>query len=233
MDRTASSSAEEANWKEAVESSDREAFRDLTEKYTKELLDAARHELLFYAEQGRIHRKDFTAEEIVGETFIYAWEQREHKPEDLRIKAWLLAAQHRLLRQLVAAEQQYRADKAISLDEPVPQPRRSEDPRSRFPTLYHPEEPIRWEDVTPDGAPTDIDVSLEDGQPAQDALAAHALLLHDEFKLEPEEVAYAMNASVRAIAEQLEHARTTAHERGMDGTRPPQNRDEPAPPPEG
>src|SRR5690554_4053460 len=110
----------EQEWKKVVEGDDERAYCGLTEQFVPTMTRAARRELAFYLRQRIIHPGDFAPEEIVGEAILQGWQHRKTRPEKMSLRGWLLGVQHRVLQRLVAKQRQYRRDKAISLDEPLP-----------------------------------------------------------------------------------------------------------------
>ncbi len=217
------------NWKQTLHDGDRDSFEGLVEPYLDDLMKAGRLELLFYADHERLHRDDFTAEEVAGETLIQAWEHRHRVPEQISLRGWLLATQHRILLRLVEGEEDYRHSKAISLDDELPNVESEADPRERFSELYAANEPNTWGSVTPGSTPVDYEVSLDEERPSLGEVEGrHVLMMHDEFDMTPEEVAFTMQRAVDEVSKYVEAARTTAFERGEQT--PPEPTDEPAKP---
>lgn len=220
------------DWHEILEGSDEEAFRQLVEPHTKEMIEAARRDLEFYMDRGHLHDEDFSPEEIVGEGLIHAWEHREVKPPQMSLRSWLLGTQYRVMRGLVNNLRAYRRDKSLSLEEPVPDNPDAHDTEEWFWDWYQPERELLWEDVIPAQSPDDIEVSLEGDREylreeieeprdveAMDAEAEarHVLVMHDEFEMSLPEVAFTINRSPIAVAEVLEKARAGLRQREADG----------------
>lgn len=221
------------DWQAALDADDEEAFREAVRPHTDALIAAARHDLDYYADQGFIREGDFTPEEVVGETLIYAWEHRAQRPAQMSLNGWLQGMQYRVLRSLVEEQQQYRENKAISLDEQIPPDERAEGRQERFQYGYQPDAEITWEDVTPGAEPVDIEAPLFTNADTfhLDPDSRHVAMMHDEFEMELSEVASAMRRSVKETAALLSQARTTLHERqaGHDDARDP-SEGAPAPP---
>lgn len=218
-------------WKKVLDNDDEQAFRSLVEPLVPTLLRVARRELAFYLRQRYIHPRDFSAEEVVGEALIQAWQHRAQRPERMSLRGWLLGTQHRVLRALVQKQREYREDKAVSLDEPLPLNTAEMDTQEWFWDWYQPEGEITWEDVTAGSTREEVELSLEneiDGVFA-DEESERVIMMHDEFRMPLPEVALTMNRSVQEIADILEKARATLHERGVT-PRPIEETDEPAPP---
>lgn len=218
-------------WSKVLENDDEQAFRRLIEPLIPTLLRVARRELAFYLKQRHIHPRDFSAEEVVGEALIQAWQHRAQRPEQMSLRGWLLGTQHRVLRALVQKQREYREDKAISLDEPLPINVAELDTEEWFWDWNQAEEEMTWEDVTPGTTREEVELSLEselDGVFA-DEEEERVLMMHDEFRMPLPEVAFTMNRSVQEIADILEKARATLHERGVT-SKPIEETDEPTPP---
>ncbi|MFW5955145.1 MAG: RNA polymerase sigma factor [Rhodothermales bacterium] len=218
-------------WQQAIQHDDEDAFQKAVEPMLPTLTRVARRELAFYLKQRYIHPRDFSAEEVVGETLLQAWRHRSKKPKEMSIRGWLLGTQHRALRNLVQKQREYREDKAISLDAPLPTNPDSHDTQEAFWDWYQSDEDLTWEDVIPATSREEVEISLD---PDRDHLfasedEAHVLMMHDEFRMPLPEVAFTMNRSLREIGDLLANARTTLHQHGS-GTPPITEVDEPTPP---
>lgn len=82
----ASESYEVANWKEVLAGSDQDSFREIIEPYIPTMMQAARRDLSFYVSQGFVQSDDFTAEELVGEAILHAWQHRNVRPERMSLR---------------------------------------------------------------------------------------------------------------------------------------------------
>ena len=209
-----------------------DAYREAVEPLLPDLERAARYELDFYEGQGHIHDDDFTPEEVVGEGLVQAWSHREAKPAPMTLRGWLLGTQHRALRRLVEEQRRYRSDKKYSLDAPIPNTQDDSDYHERYADLYQPERHVTWEDVTPSADPVDLDVSLDEDERGTTASPEHALMLHDEFEMDPKEVAFTMNLSANALAAHLAQARSSKDQRGPEEIDPLTDKEVPNPPSE-
>lgn len=217
---------------EILEVSDKDAFRQLVEPHTKEMLRAAAQDLEFYVDRGFLHEDDFTPEEIVGEALIHTWEHRDVKPRQMGLRAWLLGTQYRVMRGMVNNLRAYRREKSLSLDAPIPDNPAAHDTEEWFWDWYQPDRELIWEDVIPSQEPDDVEVALDDDREdlreqvdeardldptEEEAEARHVLIMHDEFEMSLPEVAFTINRSPIAVAEVLEKARAGLRERENEG----------------
>lgn len=231
-DQTASPDApDQPDWQQVLAEGDEDAFRRLVEPHIDSLRQLAEHDLTYYVEQDMLHERDFTPEEVIGETLIQLWGHRERRPEALGLHAWLHGALYRTLRGMVEQQRAYRAEKALSLDEPIPPDRASYDTQEWFWDWYQPRKGLlTWEDVTPATAPVDTDgsIALEDQLSLLDPDRRLAALLHDVLDTPIPEVSVAMGRAVNEVAELVEEARASFRERLL--TADPTATDHPAPP---
>ncbi len=207
--------------REALTGDDREAFEKAIEPYLDTLHAAARRDLQYYRLQGAIQDNDFTPEEIVGEGLIHAWERRDRVPGKMSTRGWLLAVQHRAARGVIARQRRHNEEKVISLDAPVPtEGSASDSTQEWFWEWYQPDRVDAWEEITPGIEPVDLDdfVSPE----TIDRLGEDArgiAVLHHEFQMPLDEVAFTMGQSLNELAETMNGARVTLRERlNEDGT---------------
>ena len=218
-------SAAPENWKTVLTEGEEEEFREMIEPLTDMLVQSAKRDVAYYVQQDQLHENDLTPEEIAGETLYYAWEHRERRPEAMTLRGWLLGTQHRLLRGLVQQQQQFRAEKEVSLDAPVPPGPEGSAVEEAFWEWDQPTEgETTWEEVTPSSEPIDLEVPLHE-QEHPDSLEAedyHVLSMHDEFEMSLPEVAHTLDQSVRATAERLDRARASLHHREGDEGRVPE-----------
>ena len=221
----------DADWRDVLAHDDDEAFRAAVKPYMDDLIDAAGSDLGFYVNQGYLKLDDFTPEEVVGETLLYAWSHREHRLDDMDLRSWLLGVQYRVLRRLVAREQDYREDKAVSLDAPLPTQPETYAGGEWFAEWYAPDRGgVTYEEITPGATPTDLELDLREETQRADLApeSYHVLMLHDEFEMALPQVAATMSRSVREMAELLNEARASLRDR-MTET-PITEADHPAPP---
>ena len=205
-------------WRAVLQGSDEEAYREIVEPYTKDLLRAAREDLEFYVGRGFLHENDFSPEEVVGEALIHAWDHRNVRPSQMSLRGWLIGTQYRVMRGMVNSIRSYRRDKSLSLDEPVPDNPDAHDTKEWFGDWYQPEHELIWEDVIPSQEPQDVEVLLDSDREKllEDADERHALIMHTEFEMSLPEVAFSINQSPIAVAEILEKARVAMHQREAD-----------------
>lgn len=206
------------DWQQVMAEGDEEAFRRLVEPHMDRLLRAAQHDLDYYVTQDRLREEDLTAEEIVGETLIYAWRHRDRCPTEMSLQGWLLGTQFRVLRVMVRQQEDYSSDKALSLNEPVESPNEDRDPQEWFRKWYEPEDTL--ESITPGNEPTDIEAPLFTNEETfeLDPETRHVAIMHDEFDLPLDEVAYAMNQSIDETSSILERARERLRAGGEGAT---------------
>ncbi len=218
-------------WQRLLENDDENAFREIVEPVIPTMTRVARRELAFYLRQRRIHPQDTSPESVVGEALLQAWQHRKQRPERMSLRGWLLGVQHRVLRGLVEKQQQYREDKAISLDKPLPLETAAEDSQEWFWDWYQPDGEITWEDVTPGSTLEEVELSIENDIDGvfEDEEQERVLMMHDEFRMPLPEVAFTMNRSVQEIADLVDRARATLRERGVSDSEIRET-DEPAPP---
>lgn len=199
----------------ALKGDDKEAFEAAIAPHLDTLTAAARRDLQYYRRQGSIRAEDFSPEEIVGEGLIHAWDRRDRFPDRMSPRGWLLAVQHRALRGLVARQRRLNQEQIISLDAPVPtEGSSSDDTQEWFWEWYQPDQVNTWEEITPGSEPVDTDLPVEgDYLDTLDEDQRHVAVLHHEFEMPMEEVAFALGRSLNEMAEQLNGARTTLRER--------------------
>ncbi len=193
-------------WQAALDG-DRAAFNRLVEPYLDELLRAARRDIRYHRFMKTLRPEDLTPEELVGETLVRAWYSRREKPEAVRLRAWLLGIQHRVLQKLIERERTERALWAVSLEAPLP-PEPLYDDEESFWEWYQPDDITKWEDVFPDDVPLpDEHLADEAVIDRLDTVPRQALLLRDVHKLTLPEVAYALRLSVSETVAILREAR--------------------------
>lgn len=226
---------EPENWQEILDSGDEDRFQEVVRPHMDTLLRAAEHDLAYYVTQGYLHQDDLTAEEVTGEALIYAWDHRQRRPEKMSLRGWLLGSQYRVLQAMVEQTKSYREEKAISLDEPIPEEPNDPDDavQEQFWEWYQPDIQITWEDVVPSYEPVDYEVPLSATHETfeLDPDSRHVLMMHDEFEMSLPEVAFIMGNQVNETAERLQQARATLHERMVD--QPLREEVTPPAPPEG
>jgi len=93
----------EAGWRAALQG-DRAAFQATIAPHLEKLVEAARRELRYRVALGNLGADDLTAEELVGEVLLRAWQDRYRRPSSLGVKVWLLALLFRVARDLARRE---------------------------------------------------------------------------------------------------------------------------------
>ncbi len=193
----------------------RDEFEAAVAPHIDTLRAAARRDLQYYRRQGVIRADDFTPEEIVGEGLLRAWEHRDRMPDKISLRGWMLAVQHRAARGLVARQRRLDQEKIISLDAPVPtEGSASDSTQEWFWEWYQPDQVNMWEDILPGSEPVDTELPVEgDLLDTLDEEQRHVAVLHHEFEMPLEEVAFAMGRSLNEMAETLNGARMSLRER--------------------
>src|SRR6267378_1597196 len=205
--RSTRSDAEgEDAWKAPLE--DREAFQAAARPYLSELLRAARHEVRYRVALGDFRADDPTAEELVGEVLIRAWQQRRDRTSCLRLRVWLLALLYRVAHDLSRREVRQERIPAESLEEPVP-PEPIYDDDEEFWEWYQPDEMTRWEDVVeaPTMTPEEEAGIDEELTRTLDPRAREIFLLCELNRVPLTEAALALGISVEEGTRLLEEAR--------------------------
>jgi RNA polymerase sigma-70 factor (ECF subfamily) len=194
---------------------DEEGFRDLVQEHMDVLLRVAQQEIEYYVFEAYLNPQDLAAEDVVGEALIHGWEQLRQRPEGMSLRGWLLGVEYRTVQKLVEQLRRYRDEKAISLDDPLPMEPDNMDVQEWFWEWYQPDATITWEDVVPAVEPVDMEIPLYDVRDTLtlDPDARHVLMMHDEFEVPIQEVAFAMNRAVVETAELIDQARASLRER--------------------
>jgi RNA polymerase sigma factor (sigma-70 family) len=211
-----SESSWDVNWAAALDG-DRTAFEAAIAPYTSELRDAAQRELRYRIALGDFGPDDLTAEELVGEVLIRAWEDRFRRPRSLAVRSWLLALLFRVTRSLIDRERRFRRVSSVSLEEPVPPEPKHDDDES-FWDWYQPDEALRWEDVldVPVTTPEQATATDEELLRALNPQAREAFLLFELHRVPLREVAISLGVSVEEAGRLIEEAR---HRLGLDADR--------------
>ena len=216
-------------WRRAL-TGDRDAFETAVAPYQGDLLAAAHRQLDLPADLGPgeepVPATDLTAEELVGETLLRAYERKASYDADrMGLRAWLLGVQTRALARFRRREALYTQRKEISLDAEVPT---GADTDAVEEALYEFNQPFSvtlYEDIIAGSAPDDIALSYDaEDRLSDDELAAlsdarfddrtaQAVVLHDEFDVSLPEVAQILNTSLKDTADALNAARVGLRER--------------------
>ncbi len=204
---TAQDPGSEAGW-EATLRGDPAAFQATVAPHLEELLEAAPRELRYRVALGNFGADDLTAEELVGEVLLRAWQDRYRRPPHLGLKAWLLALLFRVARDLSRSEARLRRIPTESLEAPVaPEPIYDDD--EEFWEWYQPDELTRWEDVVgaPSMTPEEVAAADEQLTRTRDPGAREVFLLYELHRVPLSETAFALGLSVTETARLHEEAR--------------------------
>lgn len=219
------------NWQDVMDGGDQSAFRAMVEPYMGRLIEAARHDLDYYVNQGYVQAQDFTPEEVVGEALISAWDNRKSRPDQMSLHGWLLGNLYRTLRLMAEEEHEHGDDKAVALEEPIPPDENDSAVQEQFWEWYQPDASLEYSDVIPDREPVDIEVPLyaSPGVLGLNPQSRHVLIMHDEFEMPISEVASVLNQQINETAALLQEARASLRER-IGNPPPVEVFDAPAPP---
>jgi RNA polymerase sigma factor (sigma-70 family) len=189
-------------WKAAL-AGDRQALQKAVKPYLGELLRAARREVRYRVALGYFERDDPTAEELVGEVLVRAWQKRDDWQPTLPLRVWLLALLYRVAHDLSRREAR-RKRITVSLDDPVPTV-----PDHEVWDWYDPDAMTRWEDVVEAYTMTPEDEAVADEAltRALDPRSREIFLLCELRRVPISEAALALGISVDEAARLLEQAR--------------------------
>jgi RNA polymerase sigma factor (sigma-70 family) len=196
-----------ASW-QAVLRGDRTAFEAVVSTHIEELLAAARRELRYHIALGDFGPDDLTAEELVGEVLVRAWQDRTRRPASLAIRTWLLALLFRVAKNLARRERRFREMATVSLEAPLP-PAPIYDDDEEFWEWYQPDELTRWEDTidAPVMTPDDVTAADEELLRDLDPRARETFLLFELHRVPLSEVAAALGITIEDAARLIEEAR--------------------------
>ncbi len=211
-------------WRRAL-SGDRDAFEEALAPYHDDLRAAA-DRLLGPSDEddpdddARGARYDLSPGELVGETFVRAWDLRDRYDADaLSFRSWLLGLQARSLARISRADRRYADRKAISLDEELPTGEDQDAVEEDFYEFRQPFDVDTYEEIVVDASAQDpevegyddADLSPEDRDLLADATfpdaPRQATILHDEFDVPLPEVAQIIDASLKDTAAMMNLAR--------------------------
>lgn len=188
-----------------------EAFNRLVSPHLDELLSAARRELSYRVAMGDLGPDDTAPEELVGETLIRAWNDRDRRPALLGVRAWLLALLYRVSESLARRERRFRQFAPVSLEaKPPPEPFYDDD--EEFWEWYQPDEMTRWKDLAAEPA----SLTPEEVVEAEESLRSFAprerlvYVLHDIHRLTLAEVAQALGIPPEEVLRLLDKTRRHA-----------------------
>ena len=201
------------DWRDAL-TGDREAFNRLVAPHLDELLRAARRELRCRVALGELRPDDLSPEELVGETLVRAWADRQRRPPLLGVRAWLLALLFRVSESIARREARLRKLAPVSLEaKPPPEPFYDDD--ESFWEWYQPDDMTRWEDVLAEPTSLTPEEVVESEERLRSLAPRERLVyvLHDIHRLSPAEVAQAAGVPpdevLRLLAKARRHAART------------------------
>ncbi|MBW2065193.1 MAG: hypothetical protein JRJ03_09695 [Deltaproteobacteria bacterium] len=205
MNRT--KQAEEAPWEAALKG-DRNAFNRLAEPHLDDLKRFAEREIRYHQYLGHFPEDDLKPEDLIGEALLRAWRTRRNRPRDISIKAWLLGILQRVVQREVWKQARSENMETISLESPVPSENGFDDDQS-FWEWHQPDDLTRWEDVIEGHSVSPEDVVEFEEEETYDLSprSRKVLLLHEQDRLPPQEVAYIMNLSVKETLDTMGSAR--------------------------
>jgi RNA polymerase sigma factor (sigma-70 family) len=187
---------------------DRIAFEKVVSLHLPALLDAARRELRYRIALGDLGTDDLTPEGLVGEGLIRAWQDRQHLPPTLSVRAWLLALLFRVAKSLVRREGRFRKMARLSL-EPAGSPEPVYDEGEGIWKWQQPDDLVASVDVLEEPVMTPEDVAASDEQLVRglDPKEREAFLLFELHRLPLREVAVGLGVSVAEAVQLVENAR--------------------------
>ena len=210
-------------WRRAL-AGDRDAFESALAPYHDDLLSASERLVELHRSTGELGDQTLNPTELVGETLVRAWENRQRYDEGtMGFRAWVLGVQHRALARVMRREARYTQAKGISLDEPVPTG--SDAVEGSLYEFRQPFEIVTYADLVAGSEPIDVDFDPRGNEPLTDrerqviasaglnTRTREAIVLHDEFDLTVSEVAQIFDASLKDTAEALNLARASVRER--------------------
>ncbi len=205
-------------WTRALDG-DRDAFEEAIAPHHDTLMSGAQRKIAARIDAGELREKALTAEELVGETMIRAFDHRDqYEPEQMSFRAWLLGIQYRTLNRLIRDEHSYDDQKALSLDAEVPTNDDYDAVQESFYEFQLPFDVTTYAEMIPSQQPDDVEIDPRgraltpeerdyldaSGLPAEQR---HLVEFHDEFELSLPEIAQIMEYSLRDTAEALGEAR--------------------------
>ncbi|MBA1158964.1 RNA polymerase sigma factor [Microvirga mediterraneensis] len=183
---------------------DKDMFRSLVEPYLEELRAAAQHEITYRVCVGDLGSGSLSAEDLMAETMIKAWDERRHKPVNLDLEAWLLGLLYRTADLLVGEERQIGELAPVSLDAPAAD-------MASATGWRQPADFETWEEAIPDpkSTPEEIAPAVERQPGALPERGRRILLMHDRHGISLQQAAFATSSSVSGARELLLEARQT------------------------
>lgn len=212
-------------WRRAIDG-DRDAFETAIAPFHDALMAAAERQIEVQRTTGALDEEVLNPTELVGETLVRAYENRERFDADrMGFRAWLLGVQHRALARVMRQEDRYTQRKTISLSATVPESGANDAVGEALYEFRQPFEVVTYSDLIAGSQPIDVDFDPNGHEPLTDdergviasaelaPEAREAVLLHDEFDLSISEVAQILDASLKDTAESLNLARASIRQR--------------------
>jgi len=190
-------------WQRAL-AGDKDMFRSLVEPHLKELRAAAQHEITYRVCVGDLGPGSLSAEDLLAETMIKAWDERRQKPDNLDFKAWFIGLLYRTADLLVSEERQVGELAPLSLDAPATAVGAATGWRQ-------PDDFESWEEVIPDPrtTPEEVATAVQSQPGALTERGRRILLMHDRHGISLRHAAFATSSSVSEARELLLEARQT------------------------
>ena len=205
--------SDDRTWQRILDSDDETDFRHLVEPCLDDLLEAAQHDIDYHVHQGDLHADDLTPEEVTGEALVYAWKHRAQRPDGMSLTGWLLGTQYRVLQDLVTQRKRYRAEKTLSLDEPIPSGVwiKGQEGRRQYPRGFPGGTETTWEDLATGSEPRDVEAPRFTNRDTftLDSDSRHVVMMHDEFDLPLPEIASTMDVALQDAERMLADARAS------------------------
>lgn len=196
----------------------REAFFNLLRPYMKSVRDHAERELSILEINGTLPAGEVTADDLVDDVMVRAFEQFEDRPAHLELDVWLIDLLHQRLDELVKKREPVLLSDIPPLaeDEPLTPPEDVDEQAFWLSRLFEREGPLTIEDLIPDCEATEAWESLskeEQKERLQQALGRlpvvqrEALLLHALEGFETSEIAMIQDRDEADVVADIQQAR--------------------------
>jgi ribosomal subunit interface protein len=171
------------------------------------LYDFAKREITYLQATGDLSPADILPDELIDETIVMAFENRNEKPENLSDKGWLFKLALDILDREIEKSQEQQ--QLTSLETVIPE----EDIDTQIYEFYQPDEVLKLEDLIPVSSETPEQVSQQAEQRELHSSLSklprnwrRARILHDTVGFEPTEIATIMAMEISAIENLLSMA---------------------------
>lgn len=187
----------------------RDAFMNMVRANLPSLMDAAARELAYREAIRELSSDQLTEEDLIAETLFKAWRSRNHKPDLLEARIWLIGLVHATAETLIAQEAENQPPGILSIEE-VLHEKPAYDPDADFWEWFQPDEVLRREDEIPDATlmPQEWE-EIAVRSPGLQKLTGtpkEAAVLHLVHKLEVVEVAQVLQRPLQQVQEDLQRA---------------------------